>query len=71
MSIESELRERLRAIGLAEKLHPFDVDEVCVNILRAELVKDVELVMPQSGQRYLGDKLDALARLAIFESMVK
>ena len=74
MTIESELRARLNVLKLSLIGTGTDMDKRhrnAVELLRAELVKELESVMLQYGQRYLGEKLAALARLAIFESMVK
>ena len=73
MSIESELRARLNVLKLSLIGTGTDMDKRhrnAVELLHAELAKDLEQVMTEQGNSY-HDRLDSLARLAIFESMVK
>ena len=74
MTIESELEERLFTLrhslvdtdrGMIER------SQEAKRLLRAELVKGLEYVISDDNLRPTYDKFHALARLAIFESMVK
>ena len=73
MTIESELRARLNVLKLSLIGTGTDMDKRhrnAVELLRAELVKELEHEMALHPG-FPDGALHALARLAIFESMVK